>query len=152
MRIIQLSLPLRVAIPALMISSLPKRAIGFSFERGRFGSAVGGVLVGAGALVGFLLYGSMGLVGPLIGLWLLGSTGGMMLFNSWRSVAFVKPLCNSCRLLPVIAHHEALHLGGIGSDAEIWSMVRGKVTFDGLGLGDPAICNFCPIAKRLKER
>ena len=150
-RVVRLTVPIRLLVPALLFSSLPKRAIGFSFERGRFGAAVGSLLLASGLLVGYLLFPLLGAAGLVASFWLLGTTGAVMLFNSWASLAFVKPLCRGCRLMPVIARHESLHLAGIASDDQIWSMVSKEVSFESLALGDASVCSFCPIAKRLKH-
>jgi hypothetical protein len=151
-RVIHLSLPIRLAVPSLLISSLPKKAIGFSYERGATGASLGATLVAGSALLGALLFRQFGLLGVVASAWLMGTTGALILFNFAMGLAFVKPLCTGCRLLPIIREHEALHIGGAESDVAIWNSVRGKYTFEGLSLGtDPAICRFCPIAKRLKE-
>lgn len=151
-RVVRLTLPLRLLVPSLLVSSLPKRAIGFSFERGAFGALMGSVLVGGSALLGGVLSQAFGPLAAVAAIWLMGSTGIVMLCNCSTGLAFVKPLCTGCRLLPIIKEHEAMHMGGMESDLAIWESVRGKYTFEGLSLGtDPAICRFCPIAKRLKR-
>jgi hypothetical protein len=149
-RIVNLTLKLRLAVPSLMISSIPQDAIGFSFEAGTFGGAVGVAVLGASLLIGAVFYPLVGALSFVISLWLLGSTGTVMLYNSITGLAFVKPLCTGCHLLPIIQEHEAFHLSGVGSDAMIWNSVRSKYTRDGLSFGnDSRICPFCPIPKRL---
>ena len=44
MKVVPLTGLVKLAVPALFISSLPRNAIGFSFERGRFGAFCGGLL------------------------------------------------------------------------------------------------------------
>ncbi len=153
MHVVRLSLLVRLAIPSLFISSLPKNAIGFSFERGRFGVLVGSLLICSSLLVGYTLSLLLGVLAYSLSIWLLGATGALMIYNSAGvSIAFVKSLCSSCRLLPIIEEHEALHLAGLERDAEVWNQMRSRYSCEGLSLdGDPGICSFCPIPKRLKE-
>jgi len=152
MKTFSLSMPLRVLVPALWVSSLPRNAIGFSFERGSLAAAIGGFLIFASGILGFMLYPVLGMAGPLLSVWLVGTAGVLMLVTALRPLAFVKPLCSGCRLLPVIEEHEALHLAGEASDDEIWKVMRSRHSCDSLGLkGDPSICWFCPIPKRLSE-
>lgn len=150
--LVTLTLPLRVAVPSLGISSIPKNAIGFSFEGGRPGVYTGVLLLAGSLFAGLMLQPALGLM-PMAALyWLIGTTGTIMIFSASRQMAFVKPLCTNCRLLPVIHEHEATHIGGIASDPEIWGMVSEK--YDRLRISldsDPSICSFCPIPKRLSE-
>lgn len=151
-RVVNLSLPLRLAVPSLLISSIPRGAIGFSFESGLPGATVGAVLLVGSFLLGAALYDAAGPLSFAISLWLIGSTGAVMMYNSSRGLAFVKPLCTGCRLLPIIKEHEAMHVNGIESDKLIWNAMRTQYSFEGLSLGsDPMICSFCPIVKHLKE-
>lgn len=150
-RVISLTLSLRVAVPPLFVSSMPKRAVGFSFESGVSGGVTGACLVAATPVLGWFLYEVVGPLGPVLSLWLLGGTGVIMLWGAARGLAFIKPPCKCCRLFPIVEEHEALHIGGIESDAEIWAAVKGKYSFEALSLGtDPKICSFCPVAKHLK--
>lgn len=153
MKVVNLSRLLRLTVPSLYISSIPKNAIGFSFESGRFGLLVGASLLASSMVIGFLLSGVVGPFGFPVALWLFGSTGAVMLYNSaWRSVAFVKPLCSRCRLLPVIVDHEALHLGGLEGDADVWQEMKKRYSCESLSIeGDATICSFCPIPKRLEH-
>ncbi len=152
MKTFTLSPILRLFVPALFVSSLPRNAIGFSFERGKAGMALGAFLLGAGMGIGWLLFPAGGVVGLVLSLWLLGTTGALMLATGLKPLAFVKPLCSGCRLLPVIEEHEAIHLSGVEDDGEIWRLMRSRHSCASLSLdGDPAICWFCPIPKRLTE-
>jgi len=76
-----------------------------------------------------------------------------MIYNSTASsLAFVKPICAACRLRPVIEEHEAIHLGGVVEDGVVWREMKKRYSCESLSLdGDPNICSFCPIPKRLKE-
>ena len=75
-----------------------------------------------------------------------------MIVCSLRPTAFVKPICLKCRLLPVIEEHEAIHLSGVSSENEVWESMRSRHSVESLSLsGDPAICPFCPIPKRLSR-
>jgi hypothetical protein len=152
MRTLRLSWPVRLLFPSLLISSLPRNAIGFSFERGHAGLGMGSLLVSGSVILGALLFKVAGLLGLLLPVWALGTTGGLMLAAYLKPFAFAKPLCSRCRLLPVIEEHEALHLAGVESDAEIWRVMRTRHSSGSLGLnGDPNICWFCPIPRRLSE-
>jgi len=152
MRTRRLTPGLRLLIPSLLVTSLPRNAIGFSFDRGRTGALVGAGLVGASVVLGTLLYPVAGLLGAVLPVWLLGTSGAVMLLSVRTPIAFVKPLCYGCRLLPVIKEHEAIHLSGVESDEEVWRLMKSRHSTDSLSLGgDPSICWFCPIAKRLKE-
>ena len=153
LRVIRLSGPLLALIPALVISAAPKATRGISYYPGRLGMGLGALIVGASLAIGALLYTSIGLIGPLISLWLLGSTGVAMVLGGFFSFAFVKKICTNCRLLPVIKEHEAIHLSGVASEASVWSSMRKRHSLESLQLsGDPAICSFCPIPKRLAEK
>jgi len=141
-----------LAFPPLFFSSLPKRAIGFSYPSGNEGRALGVALAATTALIGILLYAAAGVPAFLLVLWLTGGTAGLMLYNSTGGrVAFLKHYCAACRLRPLIEEHETMHLAGEPSEEVIWSEARRKYSYDGLSLaGDPRICSFCPIAKRLR--
>jgi len=152
MTTVKLSLPMRIIVPALLVSSIPRSAIGFSFERGRTVGLLGGFLIFTSVLLGYMQYPVAGPVGLALSLWLLGSAGALMIATSARPLAFVKPLCSGCRLLPVIEEHEAMHLSGEARDEEIWKLMRTRHSCESLRLnGDPSICWFCPIPKRLSE-
>jgi hypothetical protein len=151
--VLPLSSILKVLLPPLLISSLPKRAIGFSFPRGAEGKVIGVAVLFATASVSFLLDRTLGILPALAIVWLMGGTGAVILFNSMgQGVAFVKEMCSTCRLRPIIEEHEKMHLDGEASEDAVWEAARKKYSYDGLGLGtDPKIHSFCPIAKRLKE-
>ena len=153
MRVVTLTALVKIAVPPLYITSLPKNAIGFSFERGKFGVVIGCSLFAAGILLAFLLSRAMGILALPLAMWLLGSTSLVMIYNSVaRSIAFVKPLCAGCRLRPIIEEHEAIHLGGVEKDNEVWFEMKKRHSCESLSLeGDSSICSFCPIPKRLKE-
>jgi hypothetical protein len=151
--VIPLSNLLRVLLPPLFISSVPKRAIGFSFPRGAEGRLLGVSLLLATATVSFLLDSTLGIIPALAIVWLMGGTGVVILFSSMgQGVAFVKQMCSTCRLRPIIEEHEKMHLDGEASEEAVWQAARRKYSYESLGLGtDPKIHAFCPIAKRLKE-
>ncbi|HYW84412.1 MAG TPA: hypothetical protein VFB30_14220 [Spirochaetia bacterium] len=151
--VLPLSNLLKVLLPPLLISSLPRKAIGFSFPRGKEGKVVGVSLLFATAAVSFLLNSTLGIFPALAMVWLMGGTGVVILFNSvGQGVAFVKEMCSTCRLRPIIEEHEKMHLDGEASEDAVWEAARRKYSYESLGLGtDPKIHSFCPIAKRLKE-
>ena len=153
MKVVKLTKLMRIAIPALFVSSLPKSAIGFSFEGGKFGALVGSLLFSSALIMGYSLSGAVGVIAYPFSFWLLGATGVLMIYNSvGMSIAFVKPLCTTCRLLPIIEEHEALHLAGLEQDSDVWNQMRQRYSCENLSLeGDPQICSFCPIPIRLKE-
>jgi len=144
---------LKLALPPLFISSLPRKAIGFSFPRGTEGKLLGSALLFATGMIAFLADRALGPVPALTMVWLTGGTSVVILYNSTgNGLAFVKKMCSSCRLRPIIEEHEAMHLNGEPSEDAVWAAAKRKYSFDGLGLGtDPKIHSFCPIAKRLKE-
>jgi hypothetical protein len=152
-RFITLTRRVRLALPPLFFSSIPKRAIGFSFPSGVEGAAIGGCLVAFTVITGFLLSGPLGVFGYLIMAWVSGGTGLLILYNSTRGgrLAFIKSYCSVCRLRPIIEEHETMHLMGEPSEEVIWGEAKKRYSYDGLSLGsDPKICSFCPIAKRLR--
>src|SRR5207245_11392057 len=106
----------------LFITSLPRNAIGFSFERGRFGAFCGALLFAASILIAFILSREGGIILALtLAMWLRGGSSVLMIYNSRASsLAFVKPICAGCRLLPVIEEHEAIHLGGVVEVCVVW--------------------------------
>jgi len=151
--VLPLSKLLRLLLPPLFISSIPRRAIGFSFPRGLEGKALGISLIGATGAIAYLLNMAFGIYPALAMVWLMGGTGVVILYNSTGyGLAFVKEMCSTCRLRPIIEEHEIMHLQGKASEEEVWKETRKKYSYEGLGLGtDPKIHGFCPIAKRLKE-
>ena len=152
LRVVKLTRPLQLLVPALALSSLPKRTRGLTLYPGRAGSALGAVLLGASILLGYLLLAPAGVVGTVLALWLIGTAGVAMLAASLKPTAFVKPICMACRLLPLIKEHEAIHLSGVASEKAVWDSMKTRHTVESLALrGDPAICSFCPIPKRLSE-
>jgi len=110
------------------------------------------VLVAAALGIGWVLMGTTGVLGYFVAFWLVGTTGIVMVVNSLKPLAFVKPICTRCRLLPVIVEHEAIHLTGVAREKEVWKSMRERYSLESLKLeGDPAICSFCPIPKRLSQ-
>jgi len=152
-RFVTLSSLVKLAFPPLFISSIPKRAIGFSYPSGNEGRVLGLCILGMTALIGFLLSRFIGPLGFIAMAWLTGGTGALMLYNSTNHrVAFVKDYCSTCRLRPLIEEHELMHLNGERSEAVVWGETRKKYSYESLALaGDPKICSFCPIAKRLRN-
>jgi len=151
--VVPLSNLLKLAFPPLWVSSLPRKAIGFSLPRGNEGKLLGACIIAATSLIALLAAESFGAIALLGIIWLSGGTGVLMVYNSTRQgVAFVKHMCSTCRLRPIIEEHEIMHLRGEPSEEVVWRETLKKYTYDGLGLGtDPEIHSFCPIAKRLKE-
>jgi len=151
--VVPLSNMLKLALPPLWVSSLPKKAIGFSLPRGVEGKLLGACILVATTAIALLAAESFGAVALLGIVWLTGGTGVLMVYNSTRQgVAFVKHMCSTCRLRPIIEEHEIMHLRGEPSEEVVWRETQKKYSYDGLGLGtDPKIHSFCPIAKRLKE-
>jgi hypothetical protein len=151
--VVPLTKLLRVMVPPLFISSLPRTAIGFSFPRGAEGRLLGVCLVIATGTLSFLLDKALGVLPALLMVWLMGGTTAIILYNSTRhGLAFVKEMCSTCRLRPIIEEHEIMHLNGVRSEEAVWMEARKKYSYQGLGLAtDPKIHSFCPIAKRLKE-
>lgn len=153
MRVVRLSTPVRILVPALLVAALPTRTRAVTYEGGRLGVVVGAALVTGSLAIGFAFYPFVGIVGMLVLLWLFGGVGVVIIVNGARPLAFVKPICVRCRLLPIIREHEAIHLSGVESDDRVWEEMRTRHSCESLGLdGDPSICSFCPIPKRLKER
>ncbi len=152
-RVVPLGWALRALVPALLVSSLPVSTRGVSYEGGKIGAAMGGLVMFGSILVGWMIYPLLGDVGVVVVFWAFGTAGVVMIINGARPLAFVKPICVKCRLLPVIKEHEALHLSGMEKDSEVWASMRKRYSCESLGLdGDPAICSFCPIPKRLREK
>jgi hypothetical protein len=151
--VLPLSVLLRLLLPPLLISSLPRRAIGFSFPRGTEGKLLGASLLVATAAISLLLNRAFGIYPALAMVWLMGGTAVVILYNSaGHGVAFVKQMCSTCRLRPIIEEHEIMHLNGEASEEAVWRETRKKYSYEGLGLGtDPKIHSFCPIAKRLRS-
>ena len=153
LRVVRLSIPLQLVVPTLILPSLSKSTRALSLYPGRRGLAVGFTLVIASLLTGALLAGPTGIWGGVVSVWFLGSAGIMLVAGALRPTAFVKPICVKCRLLPVIKEHEAIHLSGVASESAVWESMRTRHSVESLALqGDPSICSFCPIPKRLSER
>ena len=153
LRVVRLSLPLQLFVPALIFPSLSKSTRGLTLYPGRLGLTVGFVLLAASLTVGWLLVGTTGPWGAVVCLWFLGTAGMITIASALRPTAYVKPICVKCRLLPIIKEHEAIHLSGVASESAVWASMKTRHSVESLGLrGDPAICSFCPIPKRLSER
>ena len=89
----------------------------------------------------------------MVSFWFIGTAGVATVFGAIRPTAYVKPICVKCRLLPVIKEHEAIHLTGVGNERDVWDSMRTRHSVRSLSLeGDPSICSFCPIPKRLAEQ
>ncbi|MDA4117944.1 MAG: hypothetical protein OK455_06325 [Thaumarchaeota archaeon] len=151
-KVLTVSNLLKLVLPPLFVASLPKRAIGFSFPRGREGAILGLAVLGATITTSFLATMAFGVLAGAAAVWLFGGTAVVMLYNSVSGgLTFVKHRCSTCRLRPIIEEHELMHLNGEPSEEAVWRAAKKKYSYDGLGLGtDPKICSFCPIAKRLK--
>jgi hypothetical protein len=149
---VTLSRLVRLAFPPLFFSSIPKRAIGFSYPSGREGGLLGMTLLAITVSTGFLLSRIVGFPGFILMVWLTGGTAALMLYNSTGGrIAFLKSYCSTCRLRPIIEEHELMHLNGEPSEEVVWGEARKKYTYEGLSLAnDPKICSFCPIAKKLR--
>mgnify|MGYP001619573930 CR=1 FL=1 len=151
--VVTLSTLVKIALPPLFIASLPKRAIGFSYPRGREGQALAISLLVLTVTLLLALSRSLGLLAIPLAFWVVGGTALVVMYNcATPGMAFVKELCSTCRLRPLIEEHEAMHLEGESCECPVWSVTKRRYSYDGLGLGnDPRICSFCPIAKHLKE-
>lgn len=152
MKVVRLTIPLQLLIPALILPLLPKKTRGLTLFPGMAGMALGIAMVASSIAMGILLAGPMGPVGGILSIWILGSIGMATIIGGLRPTAFVKPICVKCRLLPIIKEHEAIHLTGVARESEVWTSMKTRHSVESLGLvGDPAICSFCPIPKRLAE-
>jgi hypothetical protein len=152
-RVVVLSNLVKFLFPPLFFSSMPRRAIGFSYPSGREGKLIGTALVAATGVVSFLMMKTVGVPGLALAAWLTGGTAGLIIYNSTRErVAFVKQYCQFCRLRPLIEEHEAMHLSGEASEEVVWTEAKKKYSYESLELADdPQICTFCPIAKKLRD-
>ncbi len=153
MKVVRLSWPVQLLVPALILPSLSKGTRGLTFYPGRMGLALGSLLAASSAVIGALLLGPTGPLGAILSLWFMGTAGVATAVGSFRPIAFVKPICIRCRLLPIIKEHEAIHLSGVASEGQVWASMRARHSARSLALeGDPAICTFCPIPKRISEQ
>lgn len=151
MTVVKLDARMQALVPLLALASLSKGTRGLTLHHGRGALSVGAAMMAASAAIAFELL-PTGPVGPLLSVWLLGTAGGATFAASLRPTAFVKPICLGCRLLPVIREHEAIHLTGVASEEAVWESMRTRHSVASLSLeGDPSICSFCPIPKRLAE-
>ena len=152
MKVVKLSWRVQLLVPALIFPSLSKRTRGLTFYPGRMGLAIGSLLAVSSGVIGALLLGPTGPLGAILSLWFMGTAGVAAVVGSFRPVAFIKPICTRCRLLPIIKEHEAIHLSGVVSEGQVWASMRTRHSVKSLSLeGDPAICTFCPIPKRIVE-
>jgi len=152
LRVVKLGIPLQLLVPSLLLPSFSKSTRGLSLHPGKGGLAIGMTLLGASLVIGALLSGPTGPWGGIVSFWILGTAGIIVIVGALRPTAFVKPICVRCRLLPIIKEHEAIHLSGVASESAVWGSMRSRHSVESLALvGDPAICSFCPIPKRLSE-
>ena len=153
MRVVRLTVPLGVIVPALALPALSKSTRAMTLFPGRAGLALGVLLMAGSAGVAYLISAPTGFVGPALTIWLLGTAGVALFASGLRPTAFVKNICVDCRLLPIIKEHEAIHLSGVSSEKGVWDSMKTRHSVESLALqGDPAICPFCPIPKRLSGR
>jgi len=153
LRVVRLTIPLQILVPTLFLQSYSKSTRALSLFPGRAGQAVGFALLIASCLIGAFLAVPTGPWGGIVAIWFLGTAGVLMIVCAVRPTAFVKPICVRCRLLPVIKEHEAIHLTGVSGEEAVWKSMRKRYSVDSLSLnGDPTICSFCPIPKRLSEK
>lgn len=152
MKVVRLTIPLQLLIPAFILPSLPKKTRGLTLFPGVAGMALGIAMLASSVAIGFLLIGPTGPWGGIFSIWILGSIGIATLIGGLRPTAFIKPICVRCRLLPIIKEHEAIHLTGVARESDVWASMKTRHSVESLGLvGDPAICSFCPIPNRLAE-
>jgi hypothetical protein len=152
LKVVKLGIPVFLIIPALLVAAAPKSTRGVSLLPGLSGAVAGGALMAASAALAVLLSKAVGLAGEVIPVWLLGSLGAVLVINGATPIAFVKPICTRCRLLPVIREHESIHLAGTPGEDAVWRSMRSRHSEATLHMsGDPSICSFCPIPKRLSE-
>ncbi|HYA56526.1 MAG TPA: hypothetical protein VED22_06995 [Nitrososphaerales archaeon] len=153
LRVVRLTVPVQLLVPALLLPSLSKSTRGLSLYPGKGGLAIGFALIVGSLLLGALLAGPTGPWGGIVSFWVLGTAGIVIMASALRPTAFVKPICVKCRLLPVIKEHESIHLSGVASESAVWESMRSRHSVESLSLmGDPAICSFCPIPKRLQRQ
>jgi len=151
LRVVRLTVPVQLLVPALLLPSLSKSTRGLSLYPGKGGLAIGFALIVGSLLLGALLAGPTGPWGGIVSFWVLGTAGIVIMASALRPTAFVKPICVKCRLLTVIKEHESIHLSGVASESAVWESMCSRHSVESLSLmGDPAICSFCPIPKRLQ--
>jgi hypothetical protein len=151
-KVVRLTWAIRAVVPVIFLSTLPMSTRAVSYEGGKFGFTVGALLTAGSIGVGWILYTADGIVGLALTFWAIGSSGLAMMASAARPIAFVKPICTRCRLLPVIKEHEAIHMAGVEADGEVWASMRKRHSCGSLGLKTGTqVCSFCPIPKRLEE-
>ena len=124
LKVVSLTPLVQLLIPSLILSTFPRSTRGVSFYAGVLGFVLGGVLVSGSVAVGWLLSGPFRIVGATVTFWLLGTSGLVMMVSSITPIAFVKPICTRCRLLPIIKEHEAIHLSGVPSEKSVWDSMK----------------------------
>jgi hypothetical protein len=153
MRVVRLTPLLQLLVPALVFPSLSKSTRGLTLYPARSGLALGTFMLICSLVIGTLLVGPVGPWGFVLFFWLIGTAGLATFMGALRPTAFVKPICVKCRLLPIIREHEAIHLSGVAGERAVWASMRTRHSIESLSLsGDPTICSFCPIPKRLSEQ
>jgi hypothetical protein len=152
LRVARLTLPVQVLVPPLFASTIQRSTRGISFPPGKSWFAVGAVLALGGVTLGWMIGGAFRIEGAVAGFWLVGTYGVLLMVSSVRPFTMIKPICTRCRLLPIIKEHESIHLTGVSGESRVWASMRTRHSPESLGLeGDPSICWFCPIPKRLSE-
>jgi hypothetical protein len=150
LKVVSLTPMVQLLVPSLLISTLSRSTRAISFYPGKWSFMMGAVLVAGSTAIGVLVGGPYRLAGATISFWLLGTFGTLMMASALRPLAFVKPICVRCRLLSIIKEHESIHLTGVTREAEVWDSMKMRHSRESLRLdGDPTICWFCPIPKRL---
>lgn len=150
-KVLHLSLVLRILTPSLLLRSASKNAIGFAFLRTIETLLAGFMSLLSSILLGYLFYSTIGLASFPLFVWLVGSAGIVMIAHCvGPGYIFVKSLCAGCKLRPIIIEHEAVHISGISSEAEVWRRLKGifNNSFQNLA-SDYEVCTFCPIVDHL---
>ena len=153
LRVVRLTVPLQLLVPSLLPPSLSKSTRGLSLYPGKGGLGIGIALLASSFVIGALLAKPTGPWAGIVSFWVLGTAGIIAIAGAVRPTAFVKPICVKCRLLPIIKEHEAIHLSGVARESAVWGSMQSRHSVESLALaGDPRICSFCPIPKRLQQR
>src|SRR5438309_10794986 len=82
MKVVRLTIPLQLLVPALMLPFLSRSTRGVTLYPGRFGLALGLFMVGSTLVISGLLLGPTGFIGPALVIWTVGTAGIAMVASA----------------------------------------------------------------------
>ena len=140
-------------LPQLLILSITKRNLAFSFNRDNVMGLIGVVFIAAWIDLGALLSKYFNILSYALFFFLMGSIGFALLINNCIfGMVFVKKKCYGCDFKKLIIDHELIHLNSNATEKEVWSTLKKVYSAEEMNIyNEGRICDYCPIPAHLKE-